>query len=79
MTKKKMQLYLPVSLGMATQARQGGQTQVTGPASGQCLHEQRLVGDKAHNSYLVMEQLWYKRGRVNVSLRHERATSQAKF
>lgn len=57
---------------MATQAGQGGQTQVTGPASGQCLHEQRLVRDKAHNSDLVVEQLWDRRGREHVSLRHER-------
>ena len=51
------QLYLPVPLGMATQAGQGRQTQVTGAASGQRLHEQRLVGAEAHNSYLVVEQL----------------------
>lgn len=54
----KKQPYLPVSLGMTAQARQGRQPQVTGAASGQCLHEQRFVGAEAHNSHLVMEQLW---------------------
>lgn len=64
---------------MAAQAGQRGQPQVTGPASGQCLHEQRLVWAEVHDSYLVVEQLWYRRGTVNVSIRYELVTSQAKF
>lgn len=51
------QLYLPVPLGMTTQTRQRGQAQVTGSTSRECLHEQRLVGVKVHNSNLVVEQL----------------------
>lgn len=56
---------------MATQAGQGRQPQVTGAASGQSLHEQRLVGVEAHNSHLVVEQLWYRGGTVNVSIMGE--------
>lgn len=56
---------------MATETGQGRQPQVTGAASGQCLHEQRLVGLEAHNSYLVVEQLWYGTRTVNVSIMRE--------
>lgn len=55
-------LYLPVSLRMSAQTGEGGKTQVKSAASGQCLHEQRLVRAEVHDSHLVVEQLRYGRG-----------------
>lgn len=52
---------------MATQTGQRRQPQITGAASGQRLHEQRLVGAEVHNSDLVVEQLRYGRETVNGS------------
>ncbi|TNN32335.1 hypothetical protein EYF80_057506 [Liparis tanakae] len=46
-------------------AGQRRQPQVTGAASGQRLHEQRLVGLEVHNSHLVVEQLGSTRRTVN--------------
>lgn len=48
------QSYLPVSRGVAVHAGQRRQAQVTGPASGHRLHEERLVGAEVDDSHLVM-------------------------
>lgn len=68
-TIKQQQVYLPVSRGVAVHAGQRGQAQVTGPASGHRLHEERLVGAEVDDSHLVMQQLGNKKVQLALAQR----------